>query len=321
VSQDLGNTGPTAPDTGGSALRITQNMVRLSALGSMQNNTRQMAAAQQRVITGLRVQRPSDDPAAASASMQTGGSLRALDQYRRNIQSAESRTSAEENVLDRLSDLLARGKELAMGEAGDPSTAETREIARREVDSLIDSVVQLGNTHFAGAFLFGGNRADARPIVWMQSEGAPRFAVVDEAVDPAYTQKTEIGAGQSMRVNQNAHVIFGGENGPLAALTELSRSLGANDAEGIRNAITGLDQAHTRTQSAIGEVGARSNQLRMTVANLDALDVSLRVYKSDLEEVDLEVAITDLVSRQMAYEAAMLATSRVMGMNLTDYLR
>jgi flagellar hook-associated protein 3 FlgL len=321
VSQHLGNTGPIEPDTGGSAVRITQNMVQLSALGSMQNNMRQMAAAQQRVITGLRVQRPSDDPAAASASMQTGGSLRALEQYRRNIQSAESRTSAEESALDRLSDLLSRGRELAMSEAGDPSTAETRAIAKKEVDYLIDSVVQLGNTHFAGAYLFGGNRSDARPIVWMEPEGEPRFAVVDEAIDPAYTQKTEIGSGQTMRVNQNAHAIFGGEDGPLASLTELSRALGANDAEGIRTALTSLEQAHTRTQSAIGEVGARSNQLRMTSANLDALDISLRVYKSDLEEVDLEVAITDLVSRQMAYEAAMLATSRVMGMNLTDYLR
>jgi len=40
-----------------------------------------------------------------------------------------------------------------------------------------------------------------------------------------------------------------------------------------------------------------------------------------LSEVDQEKAITDLVSRQTAYQSAMLATSRVIGLTLTDYLR
>ena len=43
--------------------------------------------------------------------------------------------------------------------------------------------------------------------------------------------------------------------------------------------------------------------------------------KSDVEEVDVEEAVTELVSRQTAYQAAMLATSRVMGLTLADYLR
>ena len=36
---------------------------------------------------------------------------------------------------------------------------------------------------------------------------------------------------------------------------------------------------------------------------------------------DFEQAVTELVGRQTAFQAAMLATSRVMGMNLADYLR
>ena len=43
-------------------------------------------------------------------------------------------------------------------------------------------------------------------------------------------------------------------------------------------------------------------------------------YFRDLA-ADFEQAVTELVGRQTAYQAAMLATSRVMGMNLTDYLR
>ena len=35
----------------------------------------------------------------------------------------------------------------------------------------------------------------------------------------------------------------------------------------------------------------------------------------------MEKAITEMVARQTAYQAAMLASSRVMGLSLTEYLR
>ena len=74
-------------------------------------------------------------------------------------------------------------------------------------------------------------------------------------------------------------------------------------------------------QAVIGETGAASQQLDVASANLDALDTSLRAFKSQLQDADIEQAVTELVGRQTAYQAAMLATSRVMGLNLADYLR
>jgi flagellar hook-associated protein 3 FlgL len=73
-------------------------------------------------------------------------------------------------------------------------------------------------------------------------------------------------------------------------------------------------------QNLIGDVGARSSQLEVTSSNLTALDTQLRTFKSVLEDADMEKAITELVSRQNTYQAAMLATSRVMGLNLANYL-
>jgi len=46
-------------------------MVQISALGSMQNNMRRMATAQQRVTTGLCVQRPSCQMAHEAAMLAT----------------------------------------------------------------------------------------------------------------------------------------------------------------------------------------------------------------------------------------------------------
>jgi flagellar hook-associated protein 3 FlgL len=89
----------------------------------------------------------------------------------------------------------------------------------------------------------------------------------------------------------------------------------------VQNSLVTLDSAHASVQVLIGESGAASQQLDVATSNLDALDTSLRAFKSQLQDADIEKAVTELVGRQTAYQAAMLATSRVMSLNLADYLR
>ena len=42
--------------------------------------------------------------------------------------------------------------------------------------------------------------------------------------------------------------------------------------------------------------------------------------RSDLRDVEVEKAMLDLVGRQTLYQAAMAATTRVLGLSLADYL-
>lgn len=55
-------------------------------------------------------------------------------------------------------------------------------------------------------------------------------------------------------------------------------------------------------------------------ANVEALEFNLKTLRSDLAEVDLEEALTDLVSRQTTLQAAMAAASRMLSTTLADYL-
>jgi flagellin-like hook-associated protein FlgL len=68
-------------------------------------------------------------------------------------------------------------------------------------------------------------------------------------------------------------------------------------------------------------VGSRTNLLQVAVANLDALEINLLTVRSDAEEADMERTITELMTRQTSYQAALMAMSQVMSLNLTNYLR
>jgi flagellar hook-associated protein 3 FlgL len=71
----------------------------------------------------------------------------------------------------------------------------------------------------------------------------------------------------------------------------------------------------------LGDVGAVARQLEIATANTDALDNALQTFTSDLRDVDLEKAATELITRQTAYQSALLATSRIIGLSLADYIR
>ncbi len=300
-------------------MRITNSITTQKALRTMQQGQRDIARASDRVTTGLRFTRASEDPNAAGQVMRTSGSLRALEQYRRNVDSATARTAAEESVLDQVTNVLTRALELGMAQGTGTANAETRRVAKAEVDQLLRFTVGLGNTRYADAYLFGGAQSAVAPFTLVDGDPA---ALDFETTSPSGELKVEIAAGQLLSTTHDGTQVFGtDERGVLAALRELSVALGADDETGVRESLTGLRAALDDTQTLIGDVGARMNQLEVTGANLNALEITLTTFRSDLQEIDFEEAVTELVGRQTAFQAAMLATSKVMGMNLTDYVR
>lgn len=292
-------------------MRITNGIIQRSALANLQLNMRRMLDAQEAMSTGKIIRAVSDDPIGASQVMQASGSLRALDQYRRNISSATARVNAEEGALDGLTGILERAKELGLSQAGSNASPQTRLTAKAEVDQLLASAVQIGNQKHEGEYLFGGMQSTTVPF----QSTTPPFATAP----PTGARQTEISESQFLTTNHNGTEVFLDTN-VLGALNALSTALGANDLTGIQSSLTALDGAHDAVQNLIGDVGARSSQLEVTSSNLTALDTQLRTFRSALEDADTEKAVTELVTRQNTYQAAMLATSRVMSLNLASYL-
>lgn len=294
-------------------MRVTNTLIQRNASFTLQQNLQAMAKAQAQVSSGQKYTAFSDDPQAQSSVMQTSSSLRALDQYKRNIDDGTARASMEDSVLQQLGDSVDRASQIALQEGSSTSTAATRLSAKAEVDNLIDSAVGLGNTKYQNDYLFGGNDVSDAPL-----SNAPPFYTGAAADSGSHT--TEIASGQLFKSNHNAKEIFL-DTGTLQALKNLSTALGANDTAGIASAQAALTSAQQGIQALVGDLGARESQLTNAGSNLDALKTNLTTFKSSLSEVDQETAITNLVTRQTAYQSAMLATSRVIGMTLTDYLK
>lgn len=284
---------------------------------NIQAGHRGLHSLQAQISSGKRLQRPSDDPNAAAGILEARAAVRGAEQFQRNISVAVSRVEAEESVLNQLGDALTRALELAVSQAGDTANAVTRRQAGYEIDNLLGFAVTLGNTRFGEGFLFAGHQSDVPPF-----DPADPLRARTPAELAKLDQPHEVEISTSVRVptNHNGKEIFL-DTRAMEAIRDLSAALGANDTAAIRGAIDMLKTASEGVQDLLGDVGGRYNHLQITGEQLRLLHLSATTLRSGLEDVDMAKALVDVAARQSTLQAAMLSTSRILGLNLADYLR
>lgn len=298
-------------------MRISDSMKFRQVVANMQTSQRGLDQVQQQVSSGKRLQKPSEDPNAAAVIMQTRADLRGIQQFQRNIGQAISRVEGEESVLNQLSDALTRALELAVSQSDDTANATTRQQVKYEIDNLIGFAAGLGNTRWGEGFLFGGHQSDLAPFD-AADPLAPKTAAELAKLDQPHL--VEVSAGQRVPSNHNGKEIFL-DSRAFEALRDLSAALGADDAPGIRASMDTLKFATERVQDLLGDIGGRYNHLDVTGRRLENANLSTVKLRSGLEDVDVARAMVELVARQSSLQGAFMATSRILSLNLTDYLR
>lgn len=301
-------------------MRITSNMIAAQQMTALQSNISLLQQAQEQVTSGKRINQASDDPAASMSVMTTSSALRALDQYQTNVKRAADRVNLEDQVLSQLGDLVSRAKDLAVQQSSATATDSTRTIANAEIQQIFQQIVDLGNTKFGSEYLFGGDQSATAPFTSTGSGGTLDYTTTT----PQGQRSISIGDGQTVAPTHDGKQVFL-DTGVLDAMKDLAHSLDPSSPTygntGIQAAMTKLDNAFDSVQGVVGDTGAMGTRLDTAGQNLDALKSNLTTFKSDLQDVDVEAAMTELTNRQVAYQAALLATSKVTGLSLVDYLQ
>jgi len=295
-------------------------MIAAQQMTALQSNIALLQQANERVTTGKRINQASDDPAASMSVMNAGSALRALEQYQNNVKRASNRIDLEDQVLSQIGDLVTRAKELAVSQSSATASDSTRKIANDEVKQLFQQIVDLGNTKFGNEYLFGGDQSDTAPFSATGSAGTLDYTTTT----PQGQRSINIGDGQTIALTHDGKQVLI-DTGVLDAIKDLAHALDPASATygnaGIEAAMSKLDSSFEAVQGVVGDTGATGSRLDTAGQNLDALKANLTTFKSDLEEVDVETAMTELTNRQIAYQAALLATAKVTGLSLVDYLK
>ena len=288
-------------------MRVTTKMLHDDAMRNLQANASRMSLAQERVTTGRRLNRPSDDPGQTWSALKLRDAISELDQYVRNIDGADRTMSASEAALGSAGDMVQRARELAVQGANGTLSASDRQAIAKEVDQLIDGLVSLAQAKSGGSYLFSGFQTSTAPYASATGAYQGDSGAIMMRTGPAATVKTNVTADVAFAPALAALVALSGQ---LTAGTQVS---GAT----IAAVDTGLDAL----VAARADIGARQNSLAEARSYIDDGIFTSTKMLSELEDADMPEAITDLTQRESMYEAALQVNARILQTTMLDVLR
>jgi len=274
----------------------------------------QEQTALEQLSTGKRVNRPSDDPAAAAAEVQNQAVEGRIDQY---LQSAGSLTamfqtadSSLNSVVTSLNQAITLGTEAANGTS---STANQQQIAQ-QVQGILDQVVQLANTSFQGSYVFAGTNTTQAPFA--QTAGGITYNGNDGV------NSVTIADGRTLQSNLPGDQIFQKSGADvLGSLQQLVTALQNGDTAGISSATSSLGGALSQVSAQRVFYGNALSQLDADQSSLNAQTLNLKAQDNTLVGADAAQAATDLSKGELANQSALAAAAKIMPMTLLDFLQ
>ena len=291
--------------------RVTQNMMMDRSYTSLQTSLSRLAKTQEQLSTGRVINRPSDSPTDATSAMRIRASLADQKQYLRNTDDGIGWLGQIDNTLTSVSGQLRRAKELALEGANASSGQAARNALAVEVEQIRESLINAANASYLGRPVFGGVTAG-------ETAYAPDGSFSGEVGEVSRT----VARGVKVSVNVNGPDVFGsGASTVFTDLAELAESLRSGDMTALRGTLDALDADLTRVTSVLGDVGARYNRLERASRAAEDLSLSLTSSLAEVENVDLARATMDLKMQEVAYQAGLAATARLVQPSLSDFLR
>ena len=99
-------------------------MVSPSGLALISTGHAAVSPGQNQAATQKRVNKPSDDPLAATRVLQTKTEISSGQQFLKSVQQAKTFLEFSEQSIGELTEIINRAKELAISQANDPSSSQ-----------------------------------------------------------------------------------------------------------------------------------------------------------------------------------------------------
>ena len=291
-------------------MRVTESMVYDKTNSSLASDLAAMQTSQDQVSSGKKLNLPSDNPADVQSAIGLGDTLAQLNQYVRNIGNATNTLSAMDTALSSAGNVIQRANELAIEGANGTLDASQLQAIGAEVSQLSESLVTDANAKVGDRYIFSGFRVDTPPY---QVTGPGQVGPYqgDHGVSIA-----RIGQDSTMQVSLAGDTAF---QPAIDALAQLQTDL--NNGKVQQSTIGQISTALQAIVQAQATVGARENRLNDASTSQQALITSNEALLSQLEDVNMPAAITELTQRQTTYQATLAVTARMMQTSLIDYLK
>lgn len=300
--------------------RITQSFLAARTLRDLNNQLGEISTLQQRLATGQRVNRPSDDPIDAGRALNIETQISKSDQYTTNISNIDPQLTETESVFSTLIDIFQRALELTIAASNETMGQDQLDQNAIEIDQLLEQVFVLGNTQVSDRSIFAGTRTALEPFVATRNANNQITAVTYQGnSDPV-----EIQISETARVNttvagdeifQTTADIFG----MLIGIRD--DMLAGNQANLSATRLGELAASQKHISLNVARTGALQNRLERVTFSTESLVLELEEQLSDRINADFADTMLNYNVQLSSYQAALNASARIIQNSLLDFVR
>lgn len=274
-------------------MRINNNISSKSAMNSLYIANRDMSKSLEKLSTGLRINRSSDDAAGLAISENLRTQVRGVAQAVRNAMDGTSMLQIAEGAANEISAVLQRMRELAVQSANDTLTSTERGYTHKEFDALRSEINRIAAvTNYNGMDLmstttgrFGVSGATSNTSFWIDAGDTAGIDSITITID-------------TMTVNSLSTNLVS------ANLTVQSAATAA---------ISALDAAIDSVNSTRANIGAYVNRLEHAINNLMVSETNQAAAESLIRDADFAQETAEFTRSQILVQSstAMLAQSNM----------
>ena len=283
------------------AIRIFNNTASVNAQRNLEINSSRLSKSIERISSGIRINKGSDDAAGLAISEGLRSDIRALRQATRNANDGMSLVNVAEGALNEQSGILIRLRELASQAATGTVGSTERASIQLEFSALRQELTRIANTtEFNGIGLIDGSLASS----------------------VASTSHTLIQIGIDNTANSRLDL-----NDTLALDAVTAEKLGLNvlsvsaSAEAL-TALASIETAIASVTASRGKVGAIQNRLQRSVSSLSISTENLQAAESAIRDADIAHEIAELTRNQILVQTstAMVGQSNLIPQSVLQLL-
>ena len=265
------------------AIRIFNNPASTNAQRHLGENNNRLAQSVERISSGIRINKASDDAAGLAVSEGLRSDIRALRQAVRNAHDGVSLINIAEGALNEQSSMLIRLRELSSQAATGTVGSTERATIQLEFNALRSEIDRISSTTaFNGQNLVDGSLASS--------------------VSSANQIFIQVGTDNSVnsRINLNKDI-------ELQAVSVSALSIDGLSVTSANGALTALDSINTAIASVAatrGKVGAVQNRLARTISNISISVENLQAAESQIRDADIAEEVALLTRNQIMVQAS-----------------
>ncbi|MDB5103433.1 MAG: flagellin, partial [Fibrobacteres bacterium] len=264
-------------------MRINHNISSMIGEQSLSTQHSALNKSLEKLSTGLRINRASDDAAGLSVSESLRSKIRGMDRAKSNAEDGIALMQIAEGATGEVNNILQRMRELSIQSATDTMTTTERSYINKEFGQLMNEITRISSSaSYNGMTLLDG--------------GASSFGV-----SGGQSSVLHIGAGSSASVDRISITITAITLGALG-MSPVTTSV--STAATALSALSLIDNAVRSVNTMRSDMGAYVNRLEFAISNLSNQIYNTQDAESRIRDVDFAKETTEFTRAQILTQSA-----------------